>query len=70
MLIAAQYESVLLGMFLPAGTPRMMIAYEPLEIIVTSDMVYIRTDHLSETRRIHTDGAPMPASEPPRTLYT
>src|SRR5438105_259561 len=25
---------------LPAGTPRMMIAYEPLEFIVTADMVY------------------------------
>jgi len=45
---------------LPAGTPRMMIAYEPLEFIVTSDMVYIRTDHLSETRRIHTDGRDWP----------
>ena len=41
---------------LPAGTPRMMIAYEPLEFIVTAEMIYIRTDHLSETRRIHTDG--------------
>jgi hypothetical protein len=50
---------------LPAGTPRMMIAYEPLEIIVTSDMVYIRTDHLSETRRIHTDGRNWPSKVAP-----
>ena len=50
---------------LPAGTPRMMIAYEPLEVIVTADMVYIRTDHLSETRRIHTDGRDWPSKVVP-----
>src|SRR5262245_11035304 len=33
---------------LPAGMPRMMIAYEPLEVIITSAVTYIRTDHLAE----------------------
>src|SRR5215470_10226604 len=50
---------------LPAGTPRMMIAYEPLEFIVTTEMVYIRADHLSETRRIHTDGRDWPSQVTP-----
>lgn len=50
---------------MPAGTPRMMIAYEPLEFIVTRDTVYIRTDHLSETRRIYTDGRDWPAMVTP-----
>jgi len=50
---------------LPAGTPRMMIAYEPLEFILTTDTVYIRTDHLSETRRIYTDGRDWPAKVTP-----
>jgi len=50
---------------LPAGTPRMMIAYEPLEFIVTPSTIYIRTDHLSETRRIHTDGRDWPAKVTP-----
>jgi hypothetical protein len=44
----------------PSGMPRMMIAYEPLEIIVTPQTTYVRTDHLSETRRIHTDGRDWP----------
>ena len=50
---------------LPSGTPRMMIAYEPLEFILTKDTVYIRADHLSETRRIYTDGRDWPAEVEP-----
>ena len=45
---------------LPAGMPRMMIAYEPLEVIVTDTITYIRTDHLAELRRIYTDGRAWP----------
>jgi hypothetical protein len=41
---------------LPSGMPRMMIAYEPLEVIVTADATYVRVDHMSEFRRIYTDG--------------
>ena len=46
---------------LPSGMPRMMIAYEPIEIMVTGKATYIRTDHLSEFRRIYTDGRDWPA---------
>jgi len=46
---------------LPSGMPRLMIAYEPIEIIVTGKATYIRTDHLSEFRRIYTDGRDWPA---------
>jgi len=38
----------------------MMIAYEPLEIIVTAETTYVRVDHLSEFRRIYTDGRTWP----------
>src|SRR5437762_4577905 len=47
---------------LPAGMPRMMIAYEPLEVIVTDATTYVRTDHLAELRRIYTDGRGWPAN--------
>jgi len=50
---------------MPAGVPRMMIAYEPLEFIVTAAVTYIRLDHLSELRRIYTDGRDWPATVQP-----
>jgi hypothetical protein len=56
---------------LPSGMPRMMIAYEPIEIIVTADTTYVRSDHLSEFRRIYTDGRDWPkAVEPTYTGYS
>jgi hypothetical protein len=45
---------------LPAGMPRVMIAYDPLEFIVTGDVTYMRSDHLAQFRRIYTDGRPWP----------
>ena len=45
---------------IPAGLPRMMIAYEPLDFIVTNDVTYIR-DYFNEFRRIFTDGRAWPA---------
>jgi len=45
---------------LPSGMPRVMIAYEPLEIIITPAITYIRFDQFGETRRIHTDGRNWP----------
>jgi hypothetical protein len=45
---------------LPAGMPRVMIAYDPLEFIVTPDVTYIRSDHLAQFRRIYTDGRSWP----------
>jgi len=50
---------------LPSGMPRMMIAYEPLELIVTAETTYIRTDHMSEFRRIYTDGRNWPPTITP-----
>src|SRR3954469_1694546 len=46
----------------PSGMPRMMIAYEPLEFIVTPEVTYIRSDHLTEIRHIYTDGRDWPAA--------
>jgi hypothetical protein len=45
---------------LPAGMPRVMIAYDPLEFILTPAITYIRSDHLMEFRRIYTDGRDWP----------
>jgi hypothetical protein len=50
---------------LPAGMPRIMVAYDPLEIIVTPQVTYVRSDHLPETRRIYTDGRDWPQTIPP-----
>jgi hypothetical protein len=41
---------------IPGGMPRMMIAYEPMEIIVTPDATYIEISYNNEFRRIYTDG--------------
>jgi hypothetical protein len=45
---------------LPSGMPRVMIAYEPLELIITPEITYIRFDQLGENRRIYTDGRGWP----------
>jgi hypothetical protein len=56
---------------LPSGMPRMMIAYEPIEVIVTAKTTYVRVDHLSEFRRIYTDGRDWPKDiEPTFTGYS
>jgi hypothetical protein len=49
----------------PSGMPRMMIAYEPMEIMVTPETTYVRVDHLGEFRRIYTDGRDWPATIKP-----
>jgi hypothetical protein len=50
---------------LPSGMPRVMIAYEPLELIVTPEVTYIRFDQMGENRRIFTDGRGWPATLTP-----
>ncbi len=45
---------------LPAGMPRVMIAYDPLEFIVTPAVTIMRSDHLTENRHIYTDGRDWP----------
>jgi hypothetical protein len=47
---------------LPSGMPRVMIAYEPLELIITPDVTYLRFDQMGETRRIYTDGRGFPTN--------
>ena len=50
---------------LPSGMPRVMIAYEPLELLVTPEVTYIRFDQLGENRRIYTDGRKWPETITP-----
>jgi hypothetical protein len=49
---------------IPAGMPRMMLAYEPVDVIVTHETTYIR-DYFNEFRRIYTDGRAWPAEIAP-----
>ncbi len=50
---------------LPAGMPRMMMAYEPMEVIVTPEITYIPVALNNEFRRIYTDGRDWPKEESP-----
>jgi hypothetical protein len=50
---------------LPAGMPRMMMAYEPMEVIVTPEVTYIPVALNNEFRRIYTDGRDWPENEAP-----
>jgi hypothetical protein len=45
---------------IPSGMPRVMIAYEPLEMLITPEITYIRFDQFGENRRIYTDGRGWP----------
>jgi hypothetical protein len=49
----------------PGGMPRMMIVYEPMELIVTPEVTYIQITFNSDLRRIYTDGRDWPASITP-----
>ena len=46
---------------LPSGMPRMMIAYYPMEIIITPDTTHLLMEHIHNFRRIYTDGRDWPA---------
>jgi hypothetical protein len=50
---------------LPSGMPRVMIAYEPMEIIITPEVTYVRFDQMGENRRIYTDGRGWPETITP-----
>jgi hypothetical protein len=50
---------------IPGGLPRMMVAYEPMEVIVTPEITYVMTTFDEEFRRIYTDGRPWPKYEEP-----
>ncbi len=45
---------------LPAGMPRAMIGYEPIDFIVTAEITYVRLSYMQEVRRIYTDGRDWP----------
>ena len=47
---------------LSPGMPRVMIAYAPMEIVVTPETTYILMEHIHDNRRIHTDGRPFPSN--------
>ena len=50
---------------LPGGMPRMMIAFEPMEIIVRPDVTYLHLSYLNSFRRVYTDGRAWPAQPRP-----
>jgi hypothetical protein len=50
---------------LPGGMPRMMMAYEPLEVIITADITYVQVSFNNEFRRIYTDGRDWPENADP-----
>jgi len=45
---------------LPPGMPRMMIAYWPMEIIITPDTTHLLMEHIHNFRRIYTDARDWP----------
>ena len=50
---------------LPGGMPRMMIVYEPMEIVVTPEITYVMMEYLNPLRRIYTDGRDWPETIEP-----
>jgi hypothetical protein len=50
---------------LPGGMPRMMIAYEPMEIVITPEITYLMMEYLNPLRRIYTDGRDWPKDRDP-----
>ncbi len=45
---------------LAPGMPRIMLAYAPMEVVITADTTYILMEHIHDNRRIHTDGRGFP----------
>jgi len=52
---------------LPSGMPRMMMAYDPMEVIIMPKITYIEVTFGSEFRRIYTDGRDWP--NPPQPSF-
>jgi hypothetical protein len=44
----------------PVGMPRLMILYEPMEIIIKPDMIHMLFESMSPIRRVYTDGRGWP----------
>ena len=49
----------------PVGMPRLMTAYEPIEIVITPKEVYMLAEAMSPIRRIYTDGRDWPKNPDP-----
>ena len=47
---------------LSPGMPRVMIAYAPMEVVVTPETTYILMEQIHDNRRIHTDGRSFPTN--------
>src|SRR5882757_2146793 len=41
---------------LPPGMPRQMNVYDPMQIVITPEMVHILIEHVHDSRRIYSDG--------------
>src|SRR5262249_62344224 len=55
----------------PGGMPRMMVVYEPMEIVITPDITYVQISFNNEFRRIYTDGRDWPKEiEPSYSGYS
>ena len=50
---------------LPPGMPRQMNVYEPMQIVITPEMVHILIEHVHDSRRIYTDGRTWPKEMEP-----
>jgi hypothetical protein len=50
---------------MPSGMPRMMVVYEPMEVIMLPEATYIHITFNNEFRRIYTDGRSWPEKEEP-----
>lgn len=49
----------------PGGMPRVMIVYDPMEVIITPETTYFWIQQMGEFRRIYTDGRSWPADAKP-----
>lgn len=53
------------GNCVPPGMPRMMMIYQPMEIIFKPNVVYFLVESTSPIRRVYTDGRSWPRRFPP-----
>jgi hypothetical protein len=50
---------------LPYGMPGMMFPYRPMEFVITPDITYVMLEHMTQHRRIYTDGRTWPKKSTP-----
>jgi hypothetical protein len=50
---------------IPGGMPRVMIVYDPMEVIITPEITYLWIQQMGEFRRIYTDGRDWPRDARP-----